>query len=69
MFSRDWQEKLPAAKCDNCGGEVYDEELVHLIDGFVICAECFEDYAFEYFEPCMVLAKDIKEMLCTYDHE
>ncbi len=69
MFSKNWEEEPPVAKCDSCGGEVYAEELVHLIDGFVICAECFEDYAFKYFEPDMVLGEDLKEMLCTYDNE
>ena len=63
------QENQPIARCDNCGGEIYDDELVHLIDGFVICAECFEDYAFEYFESCMVTGDEIREMRCTYDDD
>ncbi|MBE6949521.1 MAG: hypothetical protein E7456_06715 [Ruminococcaceae bacterium] len=62
-------EAMPAGICDRCKGEVYAEELVHLIDGFVICAECFPDFAYDYFEPDMVLGGDLKEMLCTYDDD
>ena len=69
MIPRDLQEELPVAKCDSCKGEVYAEELVHLIDGFIICTECFADYTYDYFEPNMVLGSDLKEMLCTYDDE
>ena len=63
------QNEQPIAGCDCCGGEIYSDELVHLIDGFVICAECFEDYAFGYFEECMVTGGELKEMRCTYDDD
>ena len=35
--------------CDKCGFEVYDGDSIYIIDGFVICDECFPDYAREYF--------------------
>jgi hypothetical protein len=50
-------------KCDKCRGELYDNELVHLIDGYIICPECFEDFAFEYFEDKMTAVGDIPEKL------
>ena len=36
-------------RCDRCLEEVHPGELVHRIDGFVICPECFLDFAFDYF--------------------
>ncbi|MBQ6539721.1 MAG: hypothetical protein IJL71_01665 [Oscillospiraceae bacterium] len=63
------QNEQPAAVCDRCGGEIYPEELVHLIDGFIICAECFEDYAYEYFESCMIAAEELTEKRYTYDDD
>ena len=51
----------PAALCDICRGEVYKNELVHVIDGFVVCAECFSDYTFDYFSGCMMLGSEISE--------
>ena len=59
--------EAPAAICDRCGEEVYTYELVHLIDGFVICAECFDDFVFEYFEDCLMTGGEIKEMLSNND--
>ena len=61
------REDRPTARCDRCGGEIYENELVHVIDGFVICAECFEEYACEYFESCMVVGGELGEMRCSYD--
>ena len=67
MTSFPWQDSCPVAECDLCGGEIYADELVHFINGFVICAECFYDYAFEYFSHCMVQGFELKELQCSYD--
>ena len=53
----------PVALCDVCGGEVYGEDIVHVIDSFVVCPECFSDFVFEYFEDCMTQGSKIVERL------
>lgn len=50
----DSQAQRPAGNCDRCRGEIYRGELYHRIDGFSICADCFLDFAFEYFAGCLV---------------
>lgn len=52
-----------AALCDICRGEVYSEDLVHIIDGFIVCPDCFYDFVFSYFEDCLVLGRDIAERM------
>ena len=59
MFFND----MPAALCDICGGEVYGGDLVHVINGFVICPECFWDFVFDYFEDCLTLGSDVARRL------
>ena len=49
--------------CDRCGGEIFPDEPAHVIDGFIICGECFEEFAYEYFRDCLMTGGDIKEML------
>jgi len=60
-FDRETGCVSPAASCDICKGEVYRNELVHVIDGFIVCAECFSDYTFDYFSGCMMLGSEIFE--------
>ena len=50
----DSQAQPPAGRCDRCQGEIYRGVLYHRIDGFSICADCFFDFAFDYFADCMV---------------
>ena len=47
-----------AARCDRCKNDVYAGELVHLIDGYVVCPECFLDFAFDYFEDRLIPAEE-----------
>ena len=63
------QDEQPISRCDSCGGEIYADELVHVIDGFIICAECFDDYVFDYFASNMVTGEDLREMLSEYDDD
>ena len=46
-------------RCDRCLQEVYPGELVHLIEGFVICPECFLDFAFDYFSDCLTEVSEL----------
>lgn len=57
----------PIACCDVCKGEIFPDDLVHLIDGFIVCPECFFDFTFDYFADKMVCGREIKEMLDTND--
>lgn len=38
---RDSQDASPAAHCDKCGGEVYNNETMFLSDGKWLCSDCF----------------------------
>lgn len=69
MFSLSRQDGLPISKCDCCHGEVFADDLVHFVEGFVICPDCFDDFAFDYFAPFLVTGDDLKEMLCSYDYD
>jgi hypothetical protein len=55
------------ARCDVCFGEIYSGDLAHLIDGFVVCPECFFDFAFDYFADRMVCGGELREMIRTYE--
>ena len=57
----DPQEEKPVARCDVCRGEVYSGDLVHVINGFVVCPECFFDYTFDYFSDCLFLGSELKD--------
>lgn len=46
-------------KCHVCREPVYPYELVHVIDGFVICPDCFFDFAFDYFSDRLILASEL----------
>ncbi|MGM9520887.1 MAG: hypothetical protein ACI3VB_00225 [Oscillospiraceae bacterium] len=52
-----------AYKCDRCHGQLYPNELVHFIDGYLVCPDCFFDFAFDYFSDDLVLVRDIPELL------
>ena len=60
-MSCDWNRTEPVANCDLCKGGVFGDELVHFIDGYIICAECFDDFAVDYFESNMILGNELKE--------
>lgn len=60
-FIADKQQKNAVASCDKCGFEVYRGELVHRIDGRIICPDCFFDFAFDYFAESLVLAEETQE--------
>lgn len=57
------QDTPPATFCDVCRGEIYEDDLFHLIDGYAVCPECFYDYVFEYFSSCMLSGREFKEMI------
>ena len=59
----------PAWQCGVCGGDIFADELVHLIDGTAVCPDCFFDFSFDYFADKMVCGSEIKEMLDTNDTE
>ena len=50
-------------KCGICLEDIFDGELVHYIDGRIICPECFDDFAFDYFSSQMILVSELKEVL------
>ena len=49
-----------AAFCDKCALEVYDSDEIYIIDGFIICSECFESYAKEYFACCRTYGETLR---------
>ncbi len=51
-----YSETAAVAYCDVCKGEIYANELVHVIDGFVVCPDWFYDFVFDYFSENLVLA-------------
>ena len=58
LFSR---SSAPVLKCDRCGEEIYPYELIHKIDGFIICPDCFDDFAFDYFSDCLMTGSQAME--------
>lgn|GEM_PF-423674 len=56
-----------SARCDICRGEVWPGDLVHVINGFVVCPECFLDYTFDYFSDCLTLGSELQEQEDTKD--
>ena len=63
----DPQSGRASALCDVCRGEVWPGDLVHVINGFVVCPECFSDYAFDYFSDCLTLGSEIQDQEDTND--
>ena len=49
----------PEFRCDICKSDVYDGELVHCIDGFIVCPDCFLDFAFDYFQDRLVPVSEL----------
>lgn len=45
----DTDQDNPTCCCDECGGEIYADDLVYLIDGVPICEECLAEFAQSYF--------------------
>ena len=52
-----------SGQCDRCQQEIYADDLVHVIDGYVVCPECFDDFVFDYFIANMCLGSELKEVL------
>jgi len=58
----DAQSVPPVMLCDFCCGEIYKDDLVHYIDGYVICPECFDDFIFDYFADCMITGEELASL-------
>ena len=54
----DREEKV-VCNCDICSEPIYAYELVHLIDGHIVCPDCFFDFAFDYFSDRLVKASEL----------
>ena len=52
-----------AGYCDSCGMEVYDGDRIYIIDGFIICEECFADFAAEYFSHCKTFGETLRRRI------
>lgn len=63
FVTMDAQDSLPLFRCDICGGEVYGDDLIHYIDGFTVCPECFDDFVFDYFIGCMMTGRELLYLL------
>ena len=61
MLFSDPQSAPPAALCDICREGIYAGELVHYIDGYLICPDCFDEFVFDYFADRMFLIDELKE--------
>lgn len=62
-FERDRQNVPPVIFCDFCRGEIYEDDMIHYIDGFIICPECFDDFVFEYFLDRMMTGGQLLNLL------
>ena len=51
-----------AGICDKCAFEVYDGDIIYIIDGFVICDECFDDYVRDYFYHCRFFGETLRRV-------
>ena len=51
-----------AGVCDKCALEIYDSDVIYIIDGFVICDECFESFSREYFEHCKAYGEILRRI-------
>jgi hypothetical protein len=45
----DRQTAHPGGECSLCGALLYDWESVYVLDGDLVCTDCLEDYAKDYF--------------------
>ena len=64
-FYRRVKKSDAVLKCDICSEEIYPFELVHNIDGKIICPDCFFDFTFDYFSDRLFLASELRGN--TYD--
>ena len=46
--------------CDKCALEVYDSDEIYIIDGFIICSDCFENFAKDYFACCRTYGETLR---------
>lgn len=63
----DTQNSPPCAYCGECMGEVYEEDPVYCIDGHIVCFDCFEQFAKEYFSHAIVKGMDLRKEDDTYE--
>ena len=57
----DTDQDQPACRCDECGGEIYADDLVYLIDGVPVCEECLAEFAQSYFAAQRMLGSQLLE--------
>ncbi len=53
-------DEKPVCRCSICSEPVYRDELVHFIEGRIICPDCFFDFAFDYFSADLIPAANIR---------
>ena len=51
----------PVGLCDVCLCEVYGGDEVYVIDGFIICTDCFGDYMKDMYKNCKILGEEIEK--------
>lgn len=57
----------PAAFCDDCLCEIYGGDEVYVIDGFVICTDCFGSYMKERYAGCKTRGENLNRRKRSYD--
>ena len=60
-----WEK--PAGFCDVCLCQVYDGDEVYLIDGFIICTDCFDGYVRDIYAGCRTLGENLNWRKRRYD--
>ena len=55
QFFHDYQNDLPCCYCPECGGEIYQSDMVCQwdLEGPYICEECFKE-KIKSLEPCYI---------------
>ena len=45
------EEARPVAVCDECGGDIFEDERYYCVDGAYICPACATDFALRMLGP------------------
>ncbi|PWL91423.1 MAG: hypothetical protein DBY10_03350 [Clostridiales bacterium] len=61
LLPRDAQQVPPVCHCALCGGELYRDDLLYLIDEQVLCPDCLGAFAAEYFRHRRFTAGELRE--------
>ena len=61
LLPRDSQLILPVCHCALCGGELYREDTLYLIDEQVLCPDCLGAFAAEYFRHRRFTAGELED--------